>query len=690
MIIEQADAMLLGNIRKKNMDAIITWFDQRKHLFYKTGFVFLRNTQEVEEAFYQSIVTVYGQVHRQKKDNYLEAWMTSIFIKECQSITKSENSVLISEEESKTSQSFIHALSKLESHFKEPIVLAYLLGLTLDEVAHILQVSIETLKSRLFTGIRLLQKESPKSCIDVHGKFIDYLGRSLPRAEKIELEIHLQTCEGCRHELAAFQDTILSLSSKTDDIQIPASLIENIKNKVTETERRKEKLKRKKTKWMVVASSFACLLIFLGFVTNGFTSVYYAWEDWQQQEDELLREYYKSGLGERLNLEKESNGVKVTIKSAIADEFQTLIYYEIEDTTGENQYVVPHYDDGVTIENEQEIMNTNVLKIFPPNHFEEIEKNQNKNVYNGIISLYPIISDNETLELRLTQLMKVVQSSNAVEAWRNTYEESEFTQGDWRFDIPVKKHSSIAHELDIETEINGIPFTFDTLTIAPTVTLLDYSFDVDENNKRKEFTFGSLESRKKKAQFKGNHLKNYLNGDSTSSQASFETIYFEELTDLKIPFLVMGTHTDHSETFPIDVSKDFPQTFQYLGNTISIDKVTVGNPTEIVLTDAPPESRAYNGLGFYIKPPEQEADGRFSIEHEVEGFYFDKNGNKYEKDEISYDSETFSQLRFLSTTHNLTYSYPKSSDKQFIPEEIIIYGYSTSEFLDDVVNISID
>ncbi|MEI5905566.1 DUF4179 domain-containing protein [Bacillus spongiae] len=684
MIVEQADAILLGNIRKKNMDAIITWFEQRKHLFYNTGFVFLSNTQEMEEAFYQAIVTVHNKVHRQKKDRYLEAWMASIFIKECQSISKDglENSLLISE----PSQSIIHSLSKLESHYKEHIVLAYILGFTLDEVSHILQVSIETVKSRLFTGIHLLQKESSESCTNVQGTFIDYLGKNLPRPEKVELEIHLHTCEGCRHELSAFQDTILSLSNKTDDITIPDNLIEKVKNKVAETERRKENLKRKKTKWMVVASSFACLMIFLGFVTNGFTSVYYAWEDWQQQEDELLREYYKSGLGERLNLEKESNGVKVTIKSAIADEFQTLIYYEIEDTTGENQYMMNPYNDGITIENQHKLTNSDLIHQYFINILREKEKNKNKQVYKGTISLSPIVSDQETLEVRVTQLQKVVDDSSI---GIGAYAEMDYTSGDWHFNIPVKKHSSIEHKLDQEVEIDGTPIKFEKLTIAPTITLLEYSLHSGEENMRIQgIQFDRLESKKKNAQFNGDISSNLFNGDRMTAQASFEPLYFDKLHELNVHFFSMQSSTDHFKSFEIDVSEGFPQSFQYLGNNISIERITVGNPTEIIITEEFSESRTYDQLDFEITPENEKNNFRTELSN-WEYSYYDKNGNKYEEDEITYDFDTFFKLRFIPTRHEINYTYD-NSDESFIPKKLKINRYIQTKYLDDVVNISID
>lgn len=66
--------------------------------------------------------------------------------------------------------------------------------------------------------------------------------------------------------------------------------------------------------------------------------------------------------------------MKVKIKSAISDEFQTLIFYEIEDTEADNQYGIM-FGDGVFVENEIDLMNTDV---YPLNYPPDLESAINK------------------------------------------------------------------------------------------------------------------------------------------------------------------------------------------------------------------------------------------------------------------------------------------------------------------------
>ena len=84
--------------------------------------------------------------------------------------------------------------------------------------------------------------------------------------------------------------------------------------------------------------------------------------------------------------------------------------------------------------------------------------------------------------------------------------------------------------------------------------------------------------------------------------------------------------------FPINLSKAFPQTFDYLGTTISIDKVEVGQSTKIVMTEELNAHRAYESVDFRFFDKDNQA---FSFNSNIDGYYFDKNGTKYEGSEYS-------------------------------------------------------
>src|SRR5690606_30413760 len=115
-------------------------------------------------------------------------------------------------------------------------------------------------------------------------------------------------------------------------------------------------------------------------------------------------------LGKRLSLEAESNGIKIKINSVIADDIQTLVFYEIEDTNNDNQYMM-NYDDGVFAENKHEILSRETSPRYYPPDLESDINNKEKNVFHGKLSLLPLKKDDGTIKLKITKLEKLIRDS---------------------------------------------------------------------------------------------------------------------------------------------------------------------------------------------------------------------------------------------------------------------------------------
>jgi hypothetical protein len=323
----------------------------------------------------------------------------------------------------------------------------------------------------LFSGIQLLRKElgygsTFNGCKEFQKDYIDYLERNLERSKKIDFEIHIYHCQDCQEDLATFQDVMLNLPERMKDLHVPSCFIENVKNRLAEqVKHRKQQNKIRKQRVLIFLSIFA-LFIGIGYFSGLFSSFYYTWTEKNLE----LRAFLQHDLGERLNLEAKSDGVKIRIKGAIADDLKTLVFYEIEDTKEDNQYVMIN-GEGVLVENALEIMNN---EIYPRNYPPDLKSNVNKekkNIYQGKISLPPLKKNKGIIKLKITQLQKMIHNSSK----RNdtmTNENMKPKFGKWNFKIPITKQPSIEYVLDKKIEVEGIPVRFDKLTIAPTATIL--------------------------------------------------------------------------------------------------------------------------------------------------------------------------------------------------------------------------
>ncbi|TDL66337.1 sigma-70 family RNA polymerase sigma factor [Rhodococcus qingshengii] len=675
-------------IREKSEESILDWLDLNKQSFYTLGWSYLGNQQQMEELFYQAIIKIHKELPRYKRETSFETWVTSIFIHICRKL--SEDRSLLTRVETETRQDIFKALDQLKEDEKDSMVLTYVKGISKEEGAHLLQVSVEKMKELLFSGIQSLRNEMGEGslyngCKEYQKDYIDYLERTLDRPKKIDLEKHIYHCQECQADLATFQDVMLTLVNLTDrmeDLHVPSDFMENIKDRLAVKEKhRQQKNKKRIRKGLVFAGIFA-ILIGIEFFTGAFSKSYYTWTE----EDQELRAFLEQDLGESLNLEAESNGVKIKIKSAIADEVQTLVFYEIEDTKEDNQYVMDAFD-GVFVENDFEIMNKAAYPRYYPPDLEAAVNNEEKNVYQGRISLQPLTSDKGTIKLQITKLHKLIRDTSD-ENGLVAYGGMESEKGKWNFEIPVTKQPSVEYALDEETIVEGIPVRFDKLIIAPTASVLQYGVNIEQPEKRLDvINFNNLEVNNKKVKADSNgssFIETTYDENWIPMQSHFDPIFGEKPKDINVQFESIYFTFEDPKTIEMDASEEYPQTFEYAGSTMSIDKVEVGQPTKVVISNH--ENRSYEFLNFEVVGEDESEI--VSMEMDSEGVIVDKNGVEYNMNEpISY--EEIEQPRHFITVLN-TKLYPNTAGEKVIPKKLVIYGYNAMKYLDDVVKISLE
>lgn len=691
MIPAKINPIPIITIREKNVESIVDWFDQHKQSFYTLGWSYLRNQQQMEELFYQSIIKVHKGLRRFKGETSFDTWVISVFIHTCRELSAVRS--LEFSEESELQQDFFNALDHSKISEKEAMLLTYVKGSSKEEGAHLLQVSVEQMKELLFSGIQSLRKKmgdgpTYNGCKEYHKFYIDYLERTLDRPKKIDFEKHIYHCQDCQEDLAAFQDvmlTMLNLADRMEDLHVPKGFMENVKDRLAEKEtHRQQKNKNRIRKGLVFTGVFA-LVMGLGFFTGIFANLYYSWTE----EDQELRAFLQQDLGERLNLEAESDGVKIKIKSAIADDVQTLIFYEIEDTEEDNQYAINNFD-GVFVENDYDIMSRSTyLRYYPPDLESDVNTKE-KNVFQGKISLLPLTTDNATVKLKITRIQKLIRDSSDPNGF-NAYGNMESETGEWNFEIPVTKQPSVEYALDQKTEVEGIPVRFEKLTIAPTATVLQYGINYEQPEKRIDvLNFNNLEVNNKKVvadRYGNSFLDTQQDVNWTSFQTQFDPIFGEKPKEVNVQFESIYLTFVDQKTIELDASQEYPQTFEYAGSTISIDKVEIGQPTKVVISDHEIENRAYESFQFQIMG---EDENEISImDMNSEGVLIDKNGVKYDmiKNPVSY--EEIEQPRYFITVQSMELQNNNAGEKA-IPKRLEIYGYNAIKYLDDVVKISLE
>ncbi|MGE7603436.1 DUF5643 domain-containing protein [Peribacillus sp. NPDC097675] len=523
-------------------------------------------------------------------------------------------------------------------------------------------------------------------CRDVQAHSLDYLEGILDEVRTKEVEEHLQECEGCRMEMNGLQQVTVSLQSGHDGIVVPEDFMAGVRARISTTQKGSRKFMSTHRLRVITGMAAALfLLVFMGtaIATNGFESVMDWWKDSTNKQTEQVENYIQQGLGDKVNLVAESNGVKVTITNVVADDIQTLIYYEVEDRKKENKYGI-NFSEGLKIANQDRDWDKEDDSTFSPATSSMALYTEDDYVYKGRLGAIPMSTDEGVIQLELTKLEKMI---NAPEDGGIPNGNGEFIEGEWQFDIPVKKHPALVYEINKKTNIEGIPVFFDKVTIAPTATILSYRYRNDNDEKNMEYLqMASIES---EGTFVYPIMGSGGGGGSTagwnSTEATFESLYFDHPKEIRVHVGPASFFVEDSARFAIDPSVERPQTFEYLGNDISVDSIKVGKPTEVVMSEELQPKRKYETLRYHF----YDKDGQGSSGDSRDGYYRDKEGHTYKASENFHRLNELEQPRFFSTDHQIKLSTDDEKEP-FVPIGIEIEGYSMTTFYDQVIEIPLD
>ena len=524
-------------------------------------------------------------------------------------------------------------------------------------------------------------------CKHIQEQIIDYLDGILSDNERIRFDLHVNGCKQCKDELLKCEEIIKSLEVESESISIPHNFMGNVRQAVAITQNKKRKTFQRPAIVGIVAALIMTFFVGTAAATKGFTTFTEWWRDFGDKKNEQMENYVQHGLGDYVNVEAESNGVNITVTSVVADDVQTHIYYEIEDRNKENKYMVD-FTNGIQIVNQDELVIPEIKPIIN-NHLGLYS--DKSNVYKGRLSIAPLAASEGIIKLKLDKIQKAKETDIGFSRPKDPIE---YMEGDWYFEIPIKKNSAIVHELNVEIEIEGNPIYFDKLTIAPTITVLSYRFRNDKSDNRMNYiTIDNLESDGKHVygswiDFAGVGITESAGNGWGKSEATFESLYYDNPTAIKVHIGSAVFIIQEKADFPINISKAFPQTFDYLGTTISIDQVEVGQSTKIVMTEELNAHRAYEW--FYYRFFDKDNQAFSKISNVVDGYYFDKNGTKYEASEYDYRMNELEDPVFYSTEHHIELVSRYDSEEEVIPVRLAVDGYRTTVFYDRVVEIPLE
>lgn len=166
-------AQLVKKAKKGSKEALLQLIMAEKDAYYKLALTYMGNTHDAMDAMEEMIVRLYEKIDQLKKEEAFYSWSKTILANSCKDLLRKRKKLVliddwhtVHESHTSTSDPYISSdqqmdiealLLHLNDHQKEAIQLKYLHDLDYKTIADMTTVSIGTVKSRIFQGLKKLR-----------------------------------------------------------------------------------------------------------------------------------------------------------------------------------------------------------------------------------------------------------------------------------------------------------------------------------------------------------------------------------------------------------------------------------------------------------------------------------------------------------------------------------------------------
>ena len=138
-------------------DAFLELMEMNSLSMYKTARGILKNDNDVSDAIQDTILTSFEKIHKLKNPQYFKTWLIRILINECNQILRHYKKVNTIEQVPETPRQdkslaefeFKEMLEQVEEKYRVILVLYYEQGFKISEIAELLELNENTVKTRL-------------------------------------------------------------------------------------------------------------------------------------------------------------------------------------------------------------------------------------------------------------------------------------------------------------------------------------------------------------------------------------------------------------------------------------------------------------------------------------------------------------------------------------------------------------
>lgn len=158
------ELLLVKRAQKGDAEAFVELMEAHKMALYKVAKSYLKSEEDIADVMQDTILSAYEHIGELKKSAYFKTWITRILMNHCNDLLKRQKHfVKMGWEEDREScapsdnREFYELLSELSEDVRPIFLLHYGEGFSTKEVAQILDMNENTVKSKLMRGRKKLK-----------------------------------------------------------------------------------------------------------------------------------------------------------------------------------------------------------------------------------------------------------------------------------------------------------------------------------------------------------------------------------------------------------------------------------------------------------------------------------------------------------------------------------------------------
>ncbi|MBS4178644.1 sigma-70 family RNA polymerase sigma factor [Lederbergia citrea] len=164
---------LVKKAKKGNKEALLQLVMAEKDVYYRLAFTYMGNTHDAMDAMEEMIVLLFEKIEQLKKEEAFYSWSKTILVNSCKTLLRKRKKLVLVDEwndreldHALTNDPYIASEQQMDieqmllhvnEHQKEAIQLKYFHDLDYQTIADMTNVSIGTVKSRIFQGLKKLR-----------------------------------------------------------------------------------------------------------------------------------------------------------------------------------------------------------------------------------------------------------------------------------------------------------------------------------------------------------------------------------------------------------------------------------------------------------------------------------------------------------------------------------------------------